>query len=91
MVDLTLKRDVGTLVEPIITFCHTMKEKIKIDCDFFVQVWDTYGRIMYSSSAHDYPITSIAWTPNGELFAVGSFNTLRLCDQAGVRKSTQLH
>ncbi|KAK3095326.1 hypothetical protein FSP39_013242, partial [Pinctada imbricata] len=46
-------------------------------------VWDTYGRIMYSSSAHDYPITSVAWTPNGELFAVGSFNTLRLCDQAG--------
>lgn len=43
---------------------------------------------MYSSAAHDYPITSLAWTPNGELFAVGSFNTLRLCDQAGVRNQT---
>ncbi|XP_062598363.1 intraflagellar transport protein 80 homolog [Saccostrea cucullata] len=51
------------------------------DCRY--KVWDTYGRIMYSSSVHDYPITSVAWTPNGELFAVGSFNTLRLCDQAG--------
>lgn len=51
------------------------------DCRY--KVWDTYGRIMYSSAAHDYPITSLAWTPNGELFAVGSFNTLRLCDQAG--------
>lgn len=43
---------------------------------------------MYSSAAHDYPITSLAWTPNGELFAVGSFNTLRLCDQAGVSNQT---
>ena len=39
---------------------------------------------MYSSAAHDYPITSAAWTPDGEMFAVGSFNTLRLCDRSGV-------
>ena len=39
---------------------------------------------MYSSSIHDYPITSVAWTPDGELFAIGSFNTLRLCDKTGV-------
>ena len=39
---------------------------------------------MYSSSAHDYPITSVGWTPDGEMFAIGSFNTLRLCDKAGV-------
>ncbi|KAL3846590.1 hypothetical protein ACJMK2_017565 [Sinanodonta woodiana] len=51
------------------------------DCKY--KVWDTYSRLMYSSSAHDYPITSLAWTPDGELFAVGSFNTLRLCDKAG--------
>ncbi|XP_076095976.1 intraflagellar transport protein 80 homolog [Mytilus galloprovincialis] len=51
------------------------------DCRY--KVWDTYGRVMYNSSAHDYPITSVAWTPDGELFAVGSFNTLRICDQAG--------
>jgi WD40 repeat protein len=51
-------------------------------------VWDTYGRVMYNSSAHDYPITAVSWTPDGELFAVGSFNTLRLCDQAGVCTNT---
>ena len=42
---------------------------------------------MYNSAPHDYPITSVSWTPDGELFAIGSFNTLRLCDKAGV--STQ--
>lgn len=39
---------------------------------------------MYNSTGHDYPITSVAWTPDGQLFAVGSFNTLRLCDKTGV-------
>ena len=48
------------------------------------QIWDHYGRQMYSCSPHDYPITSVAWTPDGEMFAVGSFNTLRLCDRSGV-------
>ncbi|CAH1781800.1 unnamed protein product [Owenia fusiformis] len=51
------------------------------DCKY--KVWDSYGRLMYSSSAHDYPITSVSWTPDGELFAVGSYNTLRLCDKSG--------
>ncbi|XP_041351349.1 intraflagellar transport protein 80 homolog [Gigantopelta aegis] len=51
------------------------------DCKY--KIWDTYGRLMYSSAAHDYPITSAAWTPDGEMFAVGSFNTLRLCDRSG--------
>uniref|UniRef100_T1J418 Uncharacterized protein n=1 Tax=Strigamia maritima TaxID=126957 RepID=T1J418_STRMM len=51
------------------------------DCRY--KVWDSYGRQMYSSGVHDYPITSVAWAPHGELFAVGSFNTLRLCDTIG--------
>ncbi|KAL5004430.1 hypothetical protein ScPMuIL_017886 [Solemya velum] len=51
------------------------------DCRY--KVWDTYGRPLYSSPAHDYPVTSVAWTPDGEMFVVGSFNTLRLCDKAG--------
>lgn len=51
------------------------------DCKY--KVWDHYGRPMYSSAAHDYPITSVGWTPDGELFAVGSYNTLRLCDKTG--------
>lgn len=51
------------------------------DCRY--KIWDSYGRILYISQANDYPITSVAWAPDGELFAVGSFNTLRLCDKIG--------
>jgi len=39
---------------------------------------------VYVSSAHDYPITAVSWSPDGDLFAIGSFNTLRLCDKTGV-------
>ncbi|XP_048859543.1 intraflagellar transport protein 80 homolog isoform X3 [Brienomyrus brachyistius] len=53
------------------------------DCKY--KVWDSYGQPLYSSAVHDYPITSVAWAPDGEVFAVGSFNTLRLCDKTGVR------
>ena len=51
---------------------------------FAPQVWDSYGRLLYSSSPQDYPVTSLAWAPDGEVFAVGSFNTLHLCDKTGV-------
>ncbi|ESP00252.1 hypothetical protein LOTGIDRAFT_225973 [Lottia gigantea] len=51
------------------------------DCKY--KVWDMYGRMLFSSGTHDYPITSAAWTPDGEMFAVGSYNTLRLCDRSG--------
>ena len=55
------------------------------DCKY--KVWDSYGRPLYSSQLHEHPITSVAWAPDGELFAVGSFHTLRLCDKTGVRHS----
>ncbi|KAF2978760.1 hypothetical protein EK904_012369, partial [Melospiza melodia maxima] len=48
-----------------------------------LQVWDSFGRVLYNSQPHEYPITAIAWALDGELFAVGSFNTLRLCDKTG--------
>ncbi|KAI6204717.1 Intraflagellar transport protein 80-like protein [Aphelenchoides besseyi] len=51
------------------------------DCRY--RVWDTFGRSLYASNPHSYPITSISWNSDGELFAVGSFNVLRLCDKAG--------
>lgn len=51
------------------------------DCKY--KVWDSYGRMLYSSHPHDYPVTSLSWAPDGEVFAVGSFNTLRLCDRTG--------
>ncbi|XP_076837224.1 intraflagellar transport protein 80 homolog isoform X2 [Brachyhypopomus gauderio] len=53
------------------------------DCRY--KVWDSYGRLLYASSPNDYPVTSVAWSPDGEVFAIGSFNTLRLCDKTGVR------
>ena len=30
-------------------------------------MWDVYGHQLYSSLAHDYPITSVAWCPNGKI------------------------
>lgn len=51
----------------------------------FQQVWDSFGRLLYFSLAYDYPVTSLSWAPDGEVFVVGSFNTLRLCDKTGVR------
>ncbi|XP_064456639.1 intraflagellar transport protein 80 homolog isoform X1 [Ornithodoros turicata] len=51
------------------------------DCKY--KLWDTFGHALYSSSPNDYPVTSVAWTPDGDLFAVGSYNSLRLCDKTG--------
>ncbi|KAI8620753.1 WD40-repeat-containing domain protein [Chytriomyces sp. MP71] len=51
------------------------------DCRY--KVWDAYGRQVYSSTPHDHPITSLAWSPAGDMFAVGLFNTLRVCDKLG--------
>ena len=46
-------------------------------------MWDSYGRMLFSSSPYDYVITSISWAPNGEYFAVGSYEMLKLCDKTG--------
>ncbi|KAJ3196529.1 Intraflagellar transport protein 80, partial [Entophlyctis luteolus] len=51
------------------------------DCRY--RVWDSFGRMIYLSMPHDHPITSLAWNPAGEMFAVGLFNTLRVCDKLG--------
>jgi len=51
--------------------------------DCIYKVWDSFGRQLYSSRPMEHVITSISWSPNGELFAVGSFNLIRLCDRVG--------
>lgn len=51
------------------------------DCKY--KVFDTYGRLLFASAPYDYVITSIAWSPNGDYFAVGSYDMLRLCDKTG--------
>lgn len=52
------------------------------DCRY--KVWDSMGRSLFSSGLHNHPITSVAWAPGGDLFSVGSFNILRVCDRYGV-------
>lgn len=51
------------------------------DCKY--KVWDSFGRQLYSNALCEYPVTSLSWSPGGEVFAVGSFNTLKLCDKIG--------
>ena len=47
------------------------------------RVWDTSGRQLFVSAPFEHVITSIAWSPCGGHFAVGCFDTLRLCDKQG--------
>ena len=54
-------------------------------CCCCFQVWDCFGRLLVQSIPYEYVITSVAWAPNGDTFAVGSFDFVRLCDKAGVR------
>lgn len=51
------------------------------DCSY--KIWDAFGRQLYSSRPMEHVVTSIAWSPNGECFAVGSYNLVRLCDKTG--------
>ena len=51
------------------------------DCRY--KLWDCYGRLLFQSAPYDYCMTSVAWSPSGDTFAVGSFNTLFLCDKTG--------
>lgn len=57
------------------------------DCRY--RVWDSNGRQMFSSMLHDNHIVSLAWSPAGDLFAVGSYNTLRLCNYSGWSRSLE--
>ncbi|KAJ3371974.1 Intraflagellar transport protein 80 [Kappamyces sp. JEL0680] len=47
------------------------------------KVWDAFGRKIYSSTPFEHPLNSVAWCPTGELFAVGSFNLMGICDKLG--------
>lgn len=47
------------------------------------KVWDEYGRSLFVSTPFDHAVTSLKWNPDGELFAVGTYNTVKLCDKNG--------
>ena len=51
--------------------------------DMKYKVWDAFGRLLFSSSFLDHVVTAVAWCPDGEMFAVGSYNLLLLCDKTG--------
>lgn len=51
------------------------------DCRY--KLWDSYGRLLFTSNPYDYVITSVAWAPNGEYFAVGAYEMVKLCDKTG--------
>lgn len=47
------------------------------------KVWDSYGQLLFTSKPSEFSITSVAWAPSGEYFAVGSFSSITLCDKTG--------
>ena len=51
--------------------------------DLRYKVWDSLGRVLFTSATHEFPITSLSWAPDGSVFAIGSYNTLKLCDKYG--------
>lgn len=52
------------------------------DCRY--KIWDAQGANIYTSVSDDYAITSLDFSPDGELLAVGGFNMLKLCHYSGV-------
>ena len=55
------------------------------DCRY--KIFDDFGRVLYASKPFEYVLTSISWSPNGQYFAVGSYDMLRLCDKTGWTQS----
>ena len=55
-----------------------------------LQLWDSFGRPVYSTKAlfQQHPILEVAWSPDGAVFAAGSYDTIRLCNNAGVSTRT---
>jgi len=51
------------------------------DCKY--KIWDAYGHLLFCSSPLDHVVTSVAWSPRGKYFAVGSYNVIKLCDRTG--------
>ncbi|XP_033228073.1 intraflagellar transport protein 80 homolog [Belonocnema kinseyi] len=51
------------------------------DCRY--KVWNSAGIQLYTSNANEHPITAVSWCNSGNYFAIGSFNTIKLCDKTG--------
>ncbi|KAL0124329.1 hypothetical protein PUN28_006277 [Cardiocondyla obscurior] len=58
------------------------------DCRY--KIWDATGHQLYSSNIGDHPVTTVSWCfSSGNYFAVGSFNTIKLCDKNGWSHSVE--
>ena len=79
--NITWKAHDGIVTKVDWNICNNLIASVGEDCKY--KIWDQYGRNLFVSSPHTHILTSVAWSPNGENFAVGSFDTLRLCDKAG--------
>ncbi|XP_034840469.1 intraflagellar transport protein 80 homolog [Maniola hyperantus] len=51
--------------------------------DGFSKIWDSFGQQISVSVKHDQPITSVSWSPAGDMFIIGSYNLIRLCNANG--------
>lgn len=51
------------------------------DCRY--KVWDSFGRCLFASGELEFPVTAARWSPSGEWFALGSFDSILLCDKMG--------
>ncbi|KAL5281188.1 IFT80 family protein [Megaselia abdita] len=51
--------------------------------DHKYKIWDAQGANIFTSSAEEFSITSLAFCPVKNLIAVGGFNNLKLCDLSG--------
>ncbi|XP_041968776.1 intraflagellar transport protein 80 homolog isoform X2 [Aricia agestis] len=51
--------------------------------DGYSKIWDSYGQQISVSVKHDQPITSVSWSPACDMFVIGSFNLIRLCNANG--------
>lgn len=37
------------------------------------KIWDSFGRALFQSAPQEHAVTAVAWSPSGELLAVGSY------------------
>ncbi|XP_068151961.1 intraflagellar transport protein 80 homolog [Drosophila tropicalis] len=51
--------------------------------DFRFKIWDAQGANLYTSSAEEYAITSVAFNPEKDFLLIGTFNMLKLCHSTG--------
>ncbi|CAH0726156.1 unnamed protein product, partial [Brenthis ino] len=51
--------------------------------DGYSKIWDSFGQQISVSVKHDQPITSVSWSPAGDMYIIGSYNLIRLCNANG--------